>query len=1036
MLPTDDPQRVHLAHLPDFVTEMRGYIADLHRQTSEMASPTRSGESAAQAVRLLRRLGHTITSLAQTLQIADIEQLGAALDEVMIARATAGPPTGAIVAPLTRLAVYLELRVNGIERQGRFIPPTQEEEAEMRRVCAALRTYLPPPETHAPTSAFHLLDDVADWEPAGVEFQELTDLPPESQAIVATFLRAGLSPDASASPVANDHRSPAVMETFIDELTESIEQMRVAIVRIQSPQDRRVGLQTLLELAHRLKGAAFTLMYVDVSTVTNLQESLLKPLRLGRLPLSNAVLQWLIASINALDHFLANIRVARESHDDQGSAQLMADLHEQYVDILASISTTRLSPESDETAPTPVATSQPLDVPTIRVGARQVDQLLASIGGQQLNRVAMERLRAQVVTSEEDFTRVIARLHVLEERLRAERYHRLTQIEGETRRLAGDLPLGGPRDPREVEFEQWMAMVDEVIADLRSVDLDMRLALNQLGRQGEYHDYLTEQTQRDVLALRQVPFSEMIPRLQLVLRATAIAEQKEVSLAITGEPIEIDRDIQSILLDPLAQLVRNAIVHGIESATERSRAGKPSMAYVTLRTEHAGDMVRITIADDGRGIDPQHIVQAALQTYGPDGYPLLDPERAAQLSRAEIFDLLFIPDLTTAPSVSATAGRGMGLAAVKRAIASIRGEVTVASDLGSGTSFTLSLPISLGMLRGYAMRAGPYPYVAIADEVVALHPMHRAQVYEARGKHWIRLDDAEGTPSSAEPDVLHRSKQRELPIIALSALIDQPMLAVEGEYLLLVRVDTHDYGIIADLFPVDQIVPEHPIVTSSDAGSAGAVPQATTMITRQVPNYLKRRGIRYASVTARGELMAVLDLPMLVRRAIASGQIARPIFTNHVLDTPPQGEHILVVDDSPSIQRGMLQILTAAGYTVEGARDGYDAWAQMRRSIPRLVLLDVEMPTIGTKHATGVPPSAERNFDGFAVLRLMRQHAIYQDVPVVMLTSRAASLYRDQAIALGAFEYLTKPCPTEYLLGVVSKALAGRATEVSVREAL
>ncbi len=1030
MLPTDDPQRVHLAHLPDFVTEMRGYIADLHRQTSEMASPTRSGESAAQAVRILRRLGHTITSLAQTLHISDIEQLGVALDEVMIARATAGPPTGAIVAPLTRLAVYLELRVNGIERQRRFIPPTIEEETEMRRVCAALRTYLPPPATNAPTSAFHLLDDIADWEPAGVEFQELTALPPESQAVVATFLRTGLTPNVTAGTLVNDHRSPAVIETFIDELTESIEQMRVAIVRIQSPHDRRAGLQTLLELAHRLKGAAFTLMYVDVSTVTNLQESLLKPLRLGRLPLSNAVLQWLIASINALDNFLDRIRTARETDDDEGSAQLMADLHEQYVDILASISATRITDEVDVAAP-PTPTNQPLDLPTIRVGARQVDQLLATIGGQQLNRVAMERLRAQVVTSEEDFTRVIARLDVLEGRLREERYHRLTQIEGETRRLAGNLPLGGPRDPREVEFEQWMAMVDEVIADLRSVDLDMRLALNQLGRQGEYHDYLTEQTQRDVLALRQVPFSEMIPRLQLVLRATAIAEQKEVTLVITGEPIEIDRDIQSILLDPLAQLVRNAIVHGIEGATERSRVGKPPTAYVTLRTEHAGDMVRITIADDGRGIDPQHIVQAALQTYGPDGYPLLDHERAVQLSHSEIFDLLFIPDLTTATSVSPTAGRGMGLAAVKRAIESIRGEVTVTSDLGSGTSFTMSLPISLGMVRGYAMRAGPYPYVAIADEVVSIHPMDRAQVYEANGKHWIRLDEAEGTPS----EEVH-SKPRELPIIALSALIDQPTLALEGEYLLLVRIDTHDYGIIADLFTIDQIVPETPIVASSGTGPSGAVPPATTMITRQVPTYLKRRGIRYASVTARGELMAVLDLPMLVRRALANGQIARPLFTRRTLDIPPQGDHILVVDDSPSIQRGMLQTLTAAGYAVAGARDGHDAWAQMRRSIPRLVLLDVEMPTIGTGLAADLPPSGDRNFDGFAVLRLMRQHTIYQDVPVVMLTSRAASLYRDQAIALGAFEYLTKPCPTEYLLGVVNKALAGRAAEVSAREAL
>lgn len=987
-------------YLASFITEMRSYVTDLRSQTLVMASPTRSGESAARALHAIQRLGHTIAGLSETLQIVDFVQLGAALDDVLLTFLRVGDaPPGSIVGPLTRLAVYFELRVNAIESYQHYVPPSPEEAVEAERLQKALRAFAPPPlpqsgaepsplrspadVSYATSGALLLLEALSEEDHALIGDEDdsdtLSSLSPQGQAAVAAFLRARLGETRGGPHPPPPRATPDVIREFIDEVADTATQQRLALLQVQVPESAHDALEELFRLAHRIKGAAFTVGYMTITTVANMQETLLQALRQGKLALTATVLQWLIAGVDALARLGEQVS---DSGSDEGAPQILSWLHEHYVGILANISDVR-APDAAIPPPLPGpvgANGKPGALPPapsmVRVALRQVDQVIATIGSQQINRMELERLRGVAARGERELAQVIGRLTGLEDRLHHERIYRLFA-------MLGDAVSPTRRPMLNEEFEELMTRVGEVIGDLRAIDLDMESALNQLARHGAYHDYLTEMAQRDVLALRLVPFNELLPQLALTLRATAIAEGKEAALVPLGEAVELDRDVFAQLVDPLLQLVRNAVVHGIESPEERRELGKPERARVTVRTVGEDDGVVIEVQDDGRGISPQQVIAMARLLPGPDGQPLLSDERAAQLSDAEALDLLFLPDFSTVAAVRPTAGRGMGLPTVKRAVEAVRGTIALTSKPGQGTTFRLHVPVSLGTVRGQYLRAGGYGYVVPVGDYRHFVAITPERVRDEGGQLCVLVQEGADAP-------------RPVPLITLGTVLEHPELECAGDTGLLAIIDDQEYIIIADRAVEDEDQPEDP------------QPPPQTMVARPVPAVLRRRGIRQATVSRHGELFLILDLPALIRRAVARGALATSSTSATPSLAPQPCDHILVVDDSPSIQRGLWQTLTTAGYSVEQARDGQMAIDTLKRAIPRLMILDVEMPQL----------------DGFGVLRAMRQDPRYDQVPVIMLTSRVAALYRAQALDLGVAEYLTKPTATDELLRAVERALA------------
>lgn len=215
---------------------------------------------------------------------------------------------------------------------------------------------------------------------------------------------------------------------------------------------------------------------------------------------------------------------------------------------------------------------------------------------------------------------------------------------------------------------------------------------------------------RDVaLKLRMVPIGETFTRFKRVVRDTAKELGKDVELIIKGAETELDKTVVEKIGDPLMHLVRNALDHGIESADVRLKQGKPAKGSLTLNAYHDSGNIVIEVRDDGKGLDPDILRQKAVEK----GLIAED----AQLSRHEIFNLIFEPGFSTATTVSNISGRGVGMDVVKRNITELRGRIDIHSDLGAGTTLRIMLPLTLAIIDGFLVEVANQAFVIPLEQI-------------------------------------------------------------------------------------------------------------------------------------------------------------------------------------------------------------------------------------------------------------------------------------------------------------------------------
>lgn len=252
---------------------------------------------------------------------------------------------------------------------------------------------------------------------------------------------------------------------------------------------------------------------------------------------------------------------------------------------------------------------------------------------------------------------------------------------------------------------------------------------------------LTREIQESVLAIRAQPVKPLFQRMARVARDAGASTGKDVAFVTEGELTEVDKTVIERLADPLTHMVRNAVDHGLERPERRRAAGKPGTGTVRLSAEHRSGRVLIEIADDGAGIDRARVRTIAAERG------LIAPD--AVLSEAETDALLFLPGFSTAATVSDLSGRGVGMDVVKRSIVALGGRIAIASVPGHGTTFSISLPLTLAILDGMVVRAGRETVVvplAVILEMLKPAPgqLHRigtgALVVQVRGEFLPVID--------------------------------------------------------------------------------------------------------------------------------------------------------------------------------------------------------------------------------------------------------------------------------------------------------
>ena len=209
-------------------------------------------------------------------------------------------------------------------------------------------------------------------------------------------------------------------------------------------------------------------------------------------------------------------------------------------------------------------------------------------------------------------------------------------------------------------------------------------------------EHLTREIQESVMAIRAQPVRPLFQRMSRIVREVADATGKSVRLKTEGESAEVDRTVIERLADPLTHMIRNAVDHGLERPEARIAAGKPEQGEVRLSAAHKSGRVVIEVSDDGAGIDRPRVKSIAIRKG-------LIPADAV-LSDSEIDNLLFLPGFSTAETVSSISGRGVGMDVVKRSIQALGGRISISSRPGHGSSFSMSLPLTLAVLDGMVVK--------------------------------------------------------------------------------------------------------------------------------------------------------------------------------------------------------------------------------------------------------------------------------------------------------------------------------------------
>lgn len=270
------------------------------------------------------------------------------------------------------------------------------------------------------------------------------------------------------------------------------------------------------------------------------------------------------------------------------------------------------------------------------------------------------------------------------------------------------------------KLDHLLNLVGELIIDRdRVLTLAQEIGDTTLQSVTAHLSRLADDLQYSVMDARLVGVGTLFNKFPRVVRDVATAEQKQVELSISGQDIQIDRNILQIITDSLLHLVRNAIGHGIETPAERLKAGKSETGQLTLSAQTERDTVLIRISDDGQGIDANRVRRKAVERG------VLSRDAAARLTETEVYNLLFEAGFSTAEQVTEISGRGVGLDVVKLAIDSLGGQLRVDSKLGQGTTFTLVLPTSIAVKGALLFELDGHPYalpLMHTDSVVSLSP--------------------------------------------------------------------------------------------------------------------------------------------------------------------------------------------------------------------------------------------------------------------------------------------------------------------------
>ena len=640
-------------------------------------------------------------------------------------------------------------------------------------------------------------------------------------------------------------------------------------------------------------------------------------------------------------------------------------------------------------APVPAVAATTGLVSQVRVNAEVLDRLVNQAGEVSITRSRLESgigtLQISLSELTENVDRLRGQLREIEIQAEAQISSRMT--------LAGEREFDPLEFDRFTRLQELTRMMAESVNDVASLQKNLTNTVDGANADLLTQRRLTRDLQQDLMHVRMVQFASIAERLYRLTRQVAKELDKRVNLDIRGGNVEIDRSVLEKMIAPFEHLLRNAIVHGIESREARRAAGKNETGELKIEIRQDGNEILIQLSDDGQGLNLQRIRDKA-RTIG-----LLENDE--QISDLETTDLIFRPGFSTAADITELAGRGVGMDVVRSEAASLGGRVAVSSDSGQGTHFTIHLPLTLAVTQVVLLTTGGSTYAvpsALVEQVQQLKVKALAAAYNDGSLIW---------------------QGHKVPLQYLSTLLgDTEMVPVAQQYspIIILRSGNDRVAI-----HVDEIVGNREVVVKNIG------PQLSRMI-----------GIAGATVLGSGDIVLILNpVPVAMRQlSNAAHELRAPrqshLATHETLGAVaemsvsaesglPQAAQavqglrsqnvVMVVDDSLTVRRVTQRLLSREGYQVVLAKDGVDALEQLQAITPDVMLVDIEMPRM----------------DGFDLSRNIRNDERTRHIPIIMITSRTAAKHRSYAMELGVNEYLGKPYQEDELISTIKSFIKKEA---------
>ncbi|MDI6843749.1 MAG: response regulator [Anaerosomatales bacterium] len=745
----------------------------------------------------------------------------------------------------------------------------------------------------------------------------------------------------------------AFIQKFQEEATEYLQRLNEGVITLEGDPKNRELIDQMLRDAHTLKGSSRMVGLLDISDIAHRLEDIMVKIRDGEMQFDPSMSDSFFEALDAIVFLKDN---AGKDVSEQIDVPSLLD----RLAAVASGSPSEASeaPPSAEPQPTPPVAAGPVPHESEAPHTSEPEPAAAAPGPQQApaQPAVEEKLQTRVQQTVRIRTEQVDRLlnlvsEVVISQIKAEQHARDLRV---AQALANDLYQAWRRVNASLAFDVQRAgaasddlgIIDEMVAELKN---RMNLMLKEYSDEVSRASTVVADLQEHSMAIRMLPVSTVFNAFPRAVRDLARQFKKEVDLVIEGGDTELDKKVLEEINDPLIHIMRNAVDHGIEPVEKRRELGKPEKGTIRLAARQEGDHIVIEISDDGAGIDPAAVKAAAVRK----GY--ITESEAKSMSDREATYLIFEAGFSTSPIITEISGRGVGMDVVREFIVDkLKGSLDVESRPGEGTTFRLTIPLTLAIIRALLVRVSGQMFAiptASIEETLRIDP---AEVIKAEGREVIRrqrrtiplvhLRDVLGLPAGEEAET------RKLPVVTIG-------------------FSGHRMGFLVDAFVGEQQI-----------------------VIKTLGSHLKHvDNVAGVTILGAGEVVPILNVPDLMANARRmTGKTAG----TRVKPAEERGpRRVLICEDSFTTRELERSIFEAAGYVVETATDGAAGLTKLRGGLQvDAVVTDVQMP----------------NMTGFELTRAIKSDDALKDIPVIIVTSLEREEEKAEGIEAGADAYITK----------------------------